>query len=90
MRTIFRNPLEELYAELEHVEQMTEAQVMAAYNADSKEDIIDLIREDIESAQREARRNPSDEHGDHDDDDDEHLEEERTALCLSQGLSRYC
>lgn len=90
MRTIFRNPLEELYAELECVEQMTEAQVMAAYNADSKDEIIELILEDIESARREAHRNPSDEHRDHDDEGDDHLEEERTALCISQGLARYC
>lgn len=38
---------EELYAELNAVQNMTEEEVCELYNTDCKQDIIDLIKEDI-------------------------------------------
>ena len=84
------NSLDELYIELHRVENMTEAQVIEAYNADSKEEIIELIREDIQYMKKNVHQNLSGASFEEDFDPDDALEEERTAICLSQGLSRYC
>lgn len=83
--------LNALYIELDEVERMTEAEVMTAYNADSKDEIIELIRQEIESLCKTSRQNYTNEHHAPDcDRTDEELEQERTDLCCSQGLSRYC
>lgn len=77
------NSFDTLYTELEHAMAMTEEEVRAAYHADSKEEIIALIREEIDFLERESNART------HFDEEDEQ-EEERLSICLSQGLSRYC
>lgn len=68
--------LEDLQDELERVENMTELEVMKAYNSDSKKAIIQLIKEDI-IIEESSEYNESD-GMDYD------------GLCYSQGISRYC
>lgn len=43
------NKLDELYRELESVRGMSESEVCTKYNADCKQDIEDIIEEEIES-----------------------------------------
>ena len=43
------NKLDELYRELESVRGMSESEVCSKYNADCKQDIEDVIEEEIES-----------------------------------------
>jgi hypothetical protein len=43
------NKLDELYRELESVRGMSESEVCSKYNADCKQDIEDIIEEEIES-----------------------------------------
>ena len=43
------NKLDELYRELESVRGMFESEVCSKYNADCKQDIEDIIEEEIES-----------------------------------------
>lgn len=43
------NKLDELYRELEFVRGMSESEVCSIYNADCKQDIEDIIEEEIES-----------------------------------------
>lgn len=43
------NKLDELYRELESVRGMSESEVCSKYNADYKQDIEDIIEEEIES-----------------------------------------
>lgn len=73
--------LYDLRDELIRVESMSEEEVCAAYNADSKYEILNLIKEDISFAEAEEfSENCS----------DRELEEEKTNLCISQGISRFC
>lgn len=74
--------LNDLYAELEQV-KASPLEYLPEYGYSSKEEIIGLIEEDIRELEEEIRDST------YDYEDDE-LEEERRALCLSQGLSRYC
>lgn len=76
--------LYELRDELFRVEQMSEREVCEAYNADSKKEVIHMIQEEINLLESEEF-SVSDM-----DYTDEELEEERTNLCISQGLSRFC
>ena len=68
--------LECLQSELEEVEIMTDSEVMQRYNSDSKEEIIQLIKEDIIIEESAELNNDSG--MDYD------------SLCYSQGISRYC
>lgn len=43
------NKLDELYRELESVRGMSESEICSKYNADCKQDIEDIIEEEIES-----------------------------------------
>lgn len=73
--------LYDLRDELIKVESMSEEEVRAAYNADSKDEILKMIHEDINAAEAEEfSENCS----------DRELEEEKTNLCISQGISRFC
>lgn len=47
--TEISNKLDELYRELESVRGMSESEVCSKYNADCKQDIEDIIEEEIES-----------------------------------------
>ena len=68
--------LECLEEELKEVQSMTNEEVMNRYNTDSKEEIIQIIKEDIII---EKDKESDEDHGmDYD------------ALCYSQGISRYC
>lgn len=74
--------LAQLEAELEEV-RSCELEYLPQYGYSSKEEIIQLIQEDI----RELESGLSDNEFDY---TDEELELERTQLCISQGISRYC
>ena len=67
---------DDLYAELEKVSSMTEAEVTKAYNSDSKAEILALINADIESL-----------NGEQNEDYDVGMDYDE--LCRVQGLSRY-
>lgn len=79
---IMENELEELYKELNKVKSSPLA-YLPEYGYSSKEEIIQLIEEDIEELRTEIECSQYDYTPDE-------LEEERTSLCISQGLSRYC
>lgn len=68
--------LECLEEELKEVHSMKNEEVMNRYNTDSKEEIIQLIKEDIIIEK------------DKESDEDQGMDYD--ALCYSQGLSRYC
>ena len=70
--------LSELYDELHQVAHMEGSEVCRKYNAESKEDIIALINEEISSIKNEL-------YEDFEELDD--VLEERRQICLSQGLS---
>lgn len=80
--TAMREELNDLYAELEEVKS-SPLDYLPDYGYSPKEEIIDLIEEDI----RELEEELSEQAYDYEDDE---LEEERRMLCLSQGLSRWC
>ena len=68
--------LECLQEELKEVQVMNDLEVMQNYNSDSKEEIIQLIKEDIIIEESAELNNDSG--MDYD------------SLCYSQGISRYC
>lgn len=68
--------LESLYEELKEVQSMTNNEVMKRYNTDSKEEIIQLIKEDI--IVEKSKESDNDYGMDY------------NSLCYSQGISRYC
>ena len=70
--------LDDLYAELEKVSSMTEAEVTRAYNTDSKAEILALINADIEFLNRIQY-----------EDEDYNVGMDYDELCRVQGLSRY-
>ena len=76
------NELEELYKELNKVKS-SPLEYLPEYGYSSKEEIIQLIEEDIEELRTEIECSQYDYTPDE-------LEEERMSLCVSQGLSRYC
>lgn len=73
--------LDELYKELDIVQSMSEDAVCMMFNADSKQEYIDLLNEEIDRLEDALDETYGD------DDLDEH---ERTMLCISQGISRFC
>lgn len=77
------NDINELREELIRVECMSEEEVCDAYNVDEKQEAIDMINEEINSLEYEELSAPCDY-------TDEELEQERTQLCVSQGISRFC
>jgi len=76
------NELNKLYIELETVLLLEEQEVCKKYNADSKEEILALIHEEICELENSEKEN-LDENGDDDGMD-------YTAICVSQSLGRYC
>ena len=76
------NELEELYKELNKVKSFP-LEYLLDYVYSSKDEIIQLIEEDIEELRTEIECSQYDYTPDE-------LEEERMSLCVSQGLSRYC
>ncbi len=76
-----RERLEALYLELAEVMEMTEEQACTVHNVDCKAEIIEMLEEEIQSL-------PDEDTG-YDYTDDE-LEAERSTLCQSLGLRRYC
>ncbi|WP_272702180.1 hypothetical protein [Bacteroides finegoldii] len=79
MNSQIRMRLEDLYIELDAVNRMTENQVVSLYNCDYKQEVVNLIQEDIALAEKELR-----------DYEDDEFETERDNLCRSLGISRYC
>ena len=77
--------LDELYKELDIVQSMSEDAVCMRFNVDSKQEYIDMLNEDIHRLE-----DAMDDMSCDDDYDDYELERERTALCISQGISRFC
>ena len=76
------NELEKLYKELNEV-KACDLEYLPKYGYSSKEEIIQLIEEDIEELRAELECNKYDY-------TPEELEDESMFLCVSQGLSRYC
>lgn len=74
--------LNALYAELEAVRK-SPLYFLPEYGYMDKEDVIHEIQEDIADLEEEIRQSLSDY-------EDDELEQERRALCLSQGISRWC
>ena len=79
MNSQIRMRLEDLHIELDAVNRMTENQVVSLYNCDYKQEVVNLIQEDIALAEKEL----------HDYEDDE-FEAEQDNICRSLGISRYC
>lgn len=77
-----KEELNELYAELDAVKAST-LEHLPEYGYSPKEEIIQLIEEDIHELEDELE-------GISFDYKEDELEEERRLLCLSQGLSRWC
>lgn len=73
--------LEELKSELEAILRMPEAEVCERYNVDYKQEIIEVVQDEIKVLES---------HEESFDYTEEELERERTNLCLSQGIGRYC
>lgn len=71
--------IDELKEELEEVLNMPDSEVCERYNVDEKSEAIEAIRDEIRSLEKEEF-----------DTTEEELERERTFLCLSQGISRFC
>ena len=76
------NELEELYKELNEV-KACDLEYLPKYGYSSKEEIIQLIEEDIEELRAELECNQYDSTTDE-------LEAERMFLVVSQGMSRHC
>lgn len=82
-----RQELEELYAELAEVEAATGVDIqeyLRKYNCDEKAEIVGMLKESIDEVEREISAESEYDYT------EEELEAERTQLCLSQGLSRWC
>lgn len=75
--------IRELEAELEEV-MASELKFLPNYGYSPKEEMIEIIQKEIDEAyEREMQKQDS-------YSDDDELEKERTYLCISQGISRYC
>lgn len=79
MNSQIRMRLEDLHIELDAVNRMTENQVVSLYNCDYKQEVVNLIQEDIALAEKELR-----------DYEDDEFEAEQDNICRSLGISRYC
>ncbi len=74
--------LVELLSELEKVKSSS-SEYLPEYGYMSKKEIIELIEADIKDVEDSMSEYESDY-------TDEELEHERTQLCMSLGISRYC
>lgn len=84
------NELLQLEVELKKVES-SNLEYLPEYGHSPKEEIIQLIKEDISDVKKEIDMNLQLEtSGISSEYTEKNLEEERTNLCLIQGLSRYC
>lgn len=84
------NELLQLEVELKKVES-SNLEYLPEYGYSPKEEIIQLIKEDISDVKKEIDMNLQLEtSGISSEYTEKSLEEERTNLCLIQGLSRYC
>ena len=84
------NELLQLEVELKKVES-SNLEYLPEYGYSPKEEIIQLIEEDISDVKKEIDTNLQLEtSGISSEYTEKNLEEQRTNLCLIQGLSRYC
>ena len=83
MKTTDISTLDDLYSEVESIKDMTEEEAKRAYNVDSKDEILAILYEEITALEEEYEEQCFDYTL-------EELEAERTSLCLSQGMARYC
>lgn len=74
--------LEELYAELEKVKSSHD-EYLLEYGYSAKDEILQLIEEDIKELEEEMNNSEC-------FCSDDEIEMERTSLCMSLGISRYC
>jgi len=81
--TTLKNNLSKLYEELAKVKEMTNKQVCKVYQVNYKREAIALIQDEISSLEKELEETTFDY-------TDEELEDERQAICMVQGLRRYC
>ena len=82
-RHTIQNDLARLYNELAKVKEMTNKQVCKVYQVNYKREAIALIQDEISSLEKELEETTFDY-------TDEELEDERQAICMVQGLRRYC
>ncbi|WP_349835298.1 hypothetical protein [Bacteroides fragilis] len=80
------NELLQFEVELKKVES-SNLEYLPEYGYSPKEEIIQLIKEEISNIDMNLQLETSDISSEY---TEKNLEEERTNLCLSQGLSRYC
>ena len=73
------NELQELQSELRYIKTLSEQEACRLYNVDCKQEAIEAIQDEIASIYETGF-----------DYTDEELEQERTALCMSLGISRFC
>lgn len=78
--------LDKLISELNNVQQMSEEEACKEYNAESKDTLIAYLKEDIDEMRRKIQEK---ENGYKALQYSHELEEDFTAICLQQGLSRY-
>lgn len=76
------NELERLYAELEHVRN-SDLEYLPEYGYSLKEEVLQLIQEDIDEVKAELECAAS-------DFSESEQEDERMTLCIMQGIPRYC
>ena len=82
--------LQQLEAELKKVESIN-LEYLPEYGYSPKAEIIQLIKEDISDVKKEInKRLKLHASGSSSGYTEKSLEEERTSLCLMQGLARYC
>jgi len=81
-RHTIQNDLARLYNELAKVKEMTNKQVCKVYQVNYKREAIALIQDEISSLEKELEETTFDY-------TDEELEDERQAICMVQGLSRF-
>ena len=75
--------MNELLKELEDIKNYP-SDILPHYGYGDKKELIEIVQKEIDEAyQMEMQKQDS-------YSDDEELEKERTFLCVSQGISRYC
>lgn len=79
---MIREELDNLYEELKKVKSYP-SDYLPDYGYSQKEEVIQLIEEDIRELEEELEQSSFDY-------TEDELEEERRMLCLSQGLARLC
>lgn len=76
--------MNELLKELEDIKNYP-SDILPHYGYGDKKELIEIVQKEIDEAYEKEKQKL-----DSYSDDDNDLEKERTYLCISQGISRYC